>query len=61
MTFDAYLRYAIHEVNVDNAIMREACSEAEADEWCRRTLGRVLGDGDLTVVFRGYLATLNRL
>jgi SAM-dependent methyltransferase len=58
MTCDAYLRYVVHEVNVDSAVTRGAAGEDEAREWCRRTLRPVFGDGELTVAFRGYLATL---
>jgi hypothetical protein len=58
MTCDAYLRYAVHEVNVDSAVTRGAHSEEEAHDWCRRTLRQVFDDGELPVVFRGYLATL---
>ncbi|HEV7962399.1 MAG TPA: hypothetical protein VGP57_07670 [Actinoplanes sp.] len=58
MTCDAYLRYAVHEVNVDSALTRGAHSEQEAHDWCRRTLRQVFEEGELTVVFRGYLATL---
>jgi SAM-dependent methyltransferase len=58
MTFDAYLRYVVSEVNVDSALSRGVYSAEEARDWCRRTLRHVFGDGDLTVVFRGYLAVL---
>jgi SAM-dependent methyltransferase len=58
MTCEAYLRYAVHEVNVDSALTRGVCSEEDAQDWCRRTLRQVFEDGELTVVFRGYLATL---
>jgi SAM-dependent methyltransferase len=61
MNCDAYLRYVVHEVNVDSALTRGAYSEDEAQDWCRRTLRQVFGDGELTVVFRGYLATLTLL
>jgi hypothetical protein len=61
MTCDAYLRYAVHEVNVDSALTRGAYTEQEAHDWCRRTLRRVFEDGELTIVFRGYLATLTVL
>lgn len=60
MTCDAYMRYVIHEVNVDYSITRGACSEAEAQAWCRQTLTRVFGDDQLVVVFRGYLATADK-
>lgn len=60
MTFDGYLRYVLGEVNVANAIARGADSAEEAGDWCRRTLAEVFPAGELTVVFRGYLATLAR-
>jgi SAM-dependent methyltransferase len=54
MTFDAYLRYMLSEVNVNDAVVEEA------REWCRQTLRAVFADGDVTVVIPGYLATLAR-
>jgi SAM-dependent methyltransferase len=60
MTFDAYLRYMLSEVNVDNAIARGACSAQEARDWCHGTLEAVFADGDVTVVIPGYIATLAR-
>ncbi len=60
MAFDAYLRYMLSEVNVDNAIARGACSAQEARDWCRQTLETVFTDGDVTVVIPGYIATLGR-
>jgi SAM-dependent methyltransferase len=60
MAFDAYLRYMLSEVNVDNAIARGACSAQEARDWCRQTLEKVFADGDVTVVIPGYIATLGR-
>jgi SAM-dependent methyltransferase len=61
MTCDAYLRYVVREVNVDSAVARGDHGEEEAQDWCRHTLRTVFGDGELTVVFRGYLATLAHL
>jgi SAM-dependent methyltransferase len=58
MTFDAYLRYMLSEVNVDNAIARGAHSAEEARDWCRETLQPVFAEGDVTVVVPGYIATL---
>jgi SAM-dependent methyltransferase len=58
MTFDAYLRYALSEVNVDSAITRGACSAEEARDWCRATLEPVFAGGEVTVVVPGYVATL---
>ena len=58
MTFDAYLRYILSEVNVDNAIARGAYSAEEARDWCRGTLKSVFADGEVTVVIPGYVATL---
>jgi SAM-dependent methyltransferase len=60
MGLDAYLRYMLSEVNVDDAIARGACSAEEAHDWCRSTLKAVFADGDVTVVIPGYLATLAR-
>jgi SAM-dependent methyltransferase len=58
MGLDAYLRYMLSEVNVDNAIARGACSAEEARDWCRRTLRAVFADGEVTVVIPGYVAAL---
>jgi hypothetical protein len=58
MTFDAYLRYALSEVNVDSAIARGSYSAEGARDWCRATLEPVFGDGAVTVVIPGYVATL---
>jgi SAM-dependent methyltransferase len=60
MTFDAYLRYMLSEVNVDNAIARGACSAEEARDWCGHTLKAVFADGEVTVVIPGYVATLGQ-
>jgi SAM-dependent methyltransferase len=58
MAFDAYLRYMLSEVNVDNAIARGACDAQEARDWCRQTLESIFADGEVTVVIPGYIATL---
>ena len=58
MGFDAYLRYMLSEVNVDDAIAGEACSAEEARDWCERTLPAVFARGDVTVIIPGHLATL---
>jgi SAM-dependent methyltransferase len=60
MAFDAYLRYMLSEVNVDNAIARGACSAEEARDWCRGTLEAVFAAGEVTVIIPGYIATLAR-
>jgi SAM-dependent methyltransferase len=61
MTFDAYLRYMLSEVNVDAAIADGNCGAEEARDWCRDTLRPVFADGEKTVVIPGYIATLSRL
>lgn len=58
MTRDAYLRYVLSEVNVDSAVAGGAHTEEQAIDWCRQTLAPVFADGELTVIFRGYLAAL---
>ncbi|GAA1626119.1 hypothetical protein GCM10009733_023510 [Nonomuraea maheshkhaliensis] len=58
MTFDAYLRYVLGEVGVASAIARGEDSAEQAREWCRRTLAEVFLTEEMTVLFRGYLATL---
>ncbi|MGH3168993.1 MAG: class I SAM-dependent methyltransferase [Trebonia sp.] len=58
MTSDAYLRYMLSEVNVDNAIARGDYGAAEARDWCRDTLRPVFANGDVTVLIPGYVATL---
>jgi SAM-dependent methyltransferase len=58
MAFDAYLRYMLSEVNVDDAIARGACSADEARDWCRETLQPVFAAGEVTVTIPGYIATL---
>lgn len=60
MAFDAYLRYMLSEVNVDNAVARGAYSAEEARDWCRRTLKAVFADREVTVVVPGHVATLAR-
>jgi len=60
MALDAYLRYMLSEVSVDNAISRRACSPEEARDWCRATLEAVFANGQVTVVIPGYVATLAR-
>jgi SAM-dependent methyltransferase len=61
MTFDAYLRYMLSEVNVDNAVARGAYSAEEAREWCGETLKAVFANGEVTVVIPGHIATLSRV
>jgi SAM-dependent methyltransferase len=58
MAFDAYLRYVLSEVNVENAVARGACSAEEASYWCQETLKAVFADGEVTVIIPGYVATL---
>lgn len=60
MAFDAYLRYMLSEVNVDDAITRGDHGAEEARAWCRETLQPVFADGDVTVVIPGYVASLAR-
>ena len=60
MGFDAYLRYMLSEVNVEDAIARGACGQEEAREWCAETLKPVFAAGELTVLIPGYIATLAR-
>jgi SAM-dependent methyltransferase len=60
MAFDAYVRYMLSEVNVDDAIARGACRPEEARDWCRTTLQAVFANGEVTVVVPGYVATLGR-
>jgi SAM-dependent methyltransferase len=60
MTFDAYLRYMVSEVNVEIAIARGACSAEQARDWCQRTLKAVFADGEVTVVIPGYVAAFAR-
>jgi hypothetical protein len=52
------LRYALSEVNVNNAIERGACTTDQARDWCREALQPAFAVGEVTVVFTGYLATL---
>jgi len=60
MTFDAYLRYMLTEVNVDHAIARGVVSAGQARDWCRETLEAVFAGGAVTVVIPGYVAILAR-
>ncbi|HEX6452235.1 MAG TPA: methyltransferase domain-containing protein [Trebonia sp.] len=60
MTFDAYLRYMLSEVNVDHAVTRGACNAQEARDWCQETLKAIFPEGDITVIIPGYIATLAR-
>jgi SAM-dependent methyltransferase len=58
MSSDAYLRYMLSEVNVEDAIVRGACTAEQAREWCQSTLRAVFAGGEVTVVIPGYVATL---
>jgi SAM-dependent methyltransferase len=60
MDSEAYLRYMLSEVNIENAITSGACSPEEARDWCRTTLEAVFADGPVTVVIPGHVATLAR-
>jgi SAM-dependent methyltransferase len=60
MAFDAYLRYMLSEVNVDNAITRGDHSAEQARAWCQETLKPVFAAGEVTVVIPGYVASLAR-
>ena len=60
MAFDAYLRYMLSEVNVDNAITRGDHSAEDARTWCQETLKPVFAAGEVTVVIPGYVASLAR-
>jgi SAM-dependent methyltransferase len=60
MAFDAYLRYALSEVNVNAAIARGNDSAEQARDWCRRPLKEIFGDREVTVIFTGYIAALAR-
>jgi SAM-dependent methyltransferase len=60
MDADAYLRYMLSETNVEHAISAGACSPEAARDWCRSTLEPVFGDGPVTVVIPGHIATLAR-
>jgi SAM-dependent methyltransferase len=60
MALDAYLRYMLSEVNVDQAIARGACGAEEARDWCLETLRPAFADGEVTVVIPGNIASLAR-
>jgi len=60
MDLDAYLRYMLSETNVEDSIASGACSPEAARDWCLTTLEPVFGDGPLTVVIPGHVATLAR-
>lgn len=60
MTLDSYVRYAMSETNVHQAIARGA-SEEEIEDWCRRTLTNVFEDGSRDVLFSAYAAYIFRL
>jgi SAM-dependent methyltransferase len=60
MAFDAYLRYMLSEVNVDDAITRGDHSAEQARAWCEETLKPVFAAGEVTVVIPGYVASLAR-
>ncbi len=60
VTFEAYVRYMLSEVNVDHAIARGVWTAGQARDWCQTTLRPVFADGDVTVVIPGYVATLGR-
>jgi hypothetical protein len=58
MTLDSYLRYMLSETNVNNAITRGLYSADAARAWCQETLKPVFADGEATIIFSGYIATL---
>ena len=60
MDADAYLRYALSETNVENAIANRVCTQEEARGWCQTTLQSVFTGGPVTVVIPGHIAALAR-
>jgi hypothetical protein len=43
---------------VNDAIAQGFCSAEAARDWCRETLTPVFSDGEVTVIFPGYIATI---
>ncbi|WP_186315633.1 class I SAM-dependent methyltransferase [Catellatospora sichuanensis] len=60
MTRQTYQRYALSEVNADWAVRADVRARGEARGWCEQTLADVFGAGELTVLFRGHVATFVR-
>ena len=58
MNLDAYLRYVLSESGVYDAVARGVCSDDAARDWCGETLTPLFSDGELTVIFPGYIATI---
>jgi len=59
MSLPAYLRYAMTETNVEQAISN-GVPEAEIREWCEETLREVFGDQTLDVLFDAYIAYVRK-
>ncbi|MGB7159315.1 MAG: methyltransferase domain-containing protein, partial [Tepidisphaeraceae bacterium] len=59
MTRDAYLRYAMSETNVEQAI-GSAAPEHDIRAWCAQTLSAFFAEGRRDIVFTGYVAYVRR-
>jgi SAM-dependent methyltransferase len=59
MTLESYLSYVMSESGVETAISW-GVSEAEINQWCRRTLAPVLDSDALEVLFDAYVAYVVR-
>lgn len=59
MTRASYLRYALSETSVEQAIARGEV-EAEIEAWCRETLTEIFDETPCNVLFDAYIAFVQR-
>lgn len=55
MTHASYLRYALSETSIEQALARGA-NEADIAAWCRATLADIFNEGPRAVLFDAYIA-----
>lgn len=55
MTHASYLRYALSETSVEQALARGE-NEADIEAWCRASLADIFNDGSREVLFDAYIA-----
>ena len=59
MTHSSYLRYALSETSVEQALSRGE-KEADIEAWCRETLAAIFGDKPREVFFDAYITHVSR-
>jgi hypothetical protein len=55
MTHASYLRYALSETSIEQAIARGE-NEADIEGWCRETLADIFAETPRDVLFDAYIA-----